>query len=294
MTAPNANESNTGMSRELICSVLGVPVTSWPPDHYTLIGLSPDHADVSHVESRVQELSARLRPYQLAHPEEVTEALNRLAQALVCLSDPIARMAYDAARSDQAIAPVPLRPADATVTRISPSLREAPPETVADSRLSARRRTYRRLALLRQLRIAWLDLGRWFGVPAVKVTSLTEAVELLRAAWALRDLAEKVQARDVVSHEGTSVVELARQPHVLRGFRRMNSSRRADLAANWRSGLANLDREMKSLRDQVRRRRTIPRGLVKTARFLVTDGIDLTLFALGLIAIGIALWRSRH
>jgi hypothetical protein len=37
-----------------------------------------------------------VRRYQLAHPEEVTEVMNRLAQALLCLADPRAKAAYDA------------------------------------------------------------------------------------------------------------------------------------------------------------------------------------------------------
>jgi hypothetical protein len=38
----------------------------------------------------------RLRPHQLLHPELVTEGMNRLAQALICLTDPVARAVYDA------------------------------------------------------------------------------------------------------------------------------------------------------------------------------------------------------
>ncbi len=38
----------------------------------------------------------RLRQYQLNHPEEVTEAMNRLARAFSCLTDPTAKKAYDA------------------------------------------------------------------------------------------------------------------------------------------------------------------------------------------------------
>src|SRR5262245_12031578 len=37
----------------------------------------------------------RLRAHQLLHPDAVTEGMNRLAQALVCLTDPVARAAYD-------------------------------------------------------------------------------------------------------------------------------------------------------------------------------------------------------
>jgi hypothetical protein len=39
----------------------------------------------------------RLRPYQLNHPEEVTEGMNRLARAFSCLTDPASKKAYDSA-----------------------------------------------------------------------------------------------------------------------------------------------------------------------------------------------------
>src|SRR5437899_3051422 len=109
------------MSVELICSVLGLPPDRWPPDHYALLGLRPWEADAGRVEARVQELSARLRGYQLAHPDAVTDALNRLAQALVCLSDPAARAAYD-----RDIGLIPLVPAD------EPPPRPAVPSAPAD------------------------------------------------------------------------------------------------------------------------------------------------------------------
>src|SRR5436190_23722390 len=134
------------MSRELICSVLGVPIDKWPPDHYTLIGLRPDQADPARVESRVQELSARLRPFQLAHPDEVTDTLNRLAKALVCLSDPGARAAYD--RSRLATDTVPSKPPFQPATAV-PALRTivlspaaAPSETVADAQKFAQGQAY--------------------------------------------------------------------------------------------------------------------------------------------------------
>jgi hypothetical protein len=41
------------------------------------------------------ERMERLRPHQLKYPELVTEGMNRLAQALVCLTDRDARAAYD-------------------------------------------------------------------------------------------------------------------------------------------------------------------------------------------------------
>jgi len=85
------------MSRELICSWLKIPSDRWPPDHYTLVGLQPGEADAARIERHIHERHEWLLRYQLAHPDQVTEALNRLAQAFICLTDPAAKRAYDAA-----------------------------------------------------------------------------------------------------------------------------------------------------------------------------------------------------
>jgi hypothetical protein len=83
------------MDRDLIRSWLQLPPGDWPPDHYTLLGLEPGESDSARVEQQVHERMQRLRSYQLTHPELATEAMNRLAQALVCLTDPEAKRAYD-------------------------------------------------------------------------------------------------------------------------------------------------------------------------------------------------------
>jgi hypothetical protein len=85
------------MSRELICAWLKIPADQWPPDHYTLLGLGPGETDPGVIEKHVHERHEWLLRYQLAHPDQVTEAMNRLAQAFVCLSDPVAKKTYDAA-----------------------------------------------------------------------------------------------------------------------------------------------------------------------------------------------------
>src|SRR5690348_5149929 len=81
---------------ELICSCLQLPADRWPPDHYTLLGLETGHTDIKQIEQRVQERMEKLRHYQLTHADQVTDGMNRLAQALVCLTDPAAKKAYDA------------------------------------------------------------------------------------------------------------------------------------------------------------------------------------------------------
>lgn len=83
------------MNYEWICSCLQLAPGQWPPDHYTLLGLQPGETDARRIEQGAQERMERLRRYQLFHTDQVTEGMNRLAQALVCLTDPVAKQAYD-------------------------------------------------------------------------------------------------------------------------------------------------------------------------------------------------------
>src|SRR5271156_6670330 len=85
------------MDHALICNWLGLPPDAWPPDYYALLGLAKGEPDVTLIEQHVHDCLARLRPYQLNHPDQVTEAMNRLAQAFPCLTDPESKEAYDVA-----------------------------------------------------------------------------------------------------------------------------------------------------------------------------------------------------
>ena len=83
------------MDHELICTWLGLSSKTWPPDHYTLLGLPAGESNAERIEQNVQHRMERVRRYQLTNPEAATEAMNRLAQAFVCLSDPQTKRAYD-------------------------------------------------------------------------------------------------------------------------------------------------------------------------------------------------------
>lgn len=84
------------MSHDLICSWLSLPPGSWPPDHYTLLGLRAGEPDPERIERHVQLRMEKVRVYQLAQPDLVTEAMNRIAQAFDCLRDQEAKRIYDA------------------------------------------------------------------------------------------------------------------------------------------------------------------------------------------------------
>jgi hypothetical protein len=84
------------MDHDLICSWLGLPPGTWPPDHYRLLGLEAGEDNAELIEHRVHERLDTVRCYQMMHPDLATEAMNRLAQAFVCLTDPAAKKSYDA------------------------------------------------------------------------------------------------------------------------------------------------------------------------------------------------------
>ena len=44
------------MSHDLICDWLGLPAGSWPPDHYTLLGIESGRSDDILVEQRVDQM----------------------------------------------------------------------------------------------------------------------------------------------------------------------------------------------------------------------------------------------
>ncbi len=115
------------MKHEQICVWLGLPPQPWPPDHYHLLGLRPGESNVAVIEHQVHDRLLKIRGYQLSHPEAATEAMNRLAQAFMCLTDPQAKKSYDSglfSPSSQAsqvgvysstVAPAPAVPAVASL-----------------------------------------------------------------------------------------------------------------------------------------------------------------------------------
>ncbi|HTU92531.1 MAG TPA: hypothetical protein VMF69_20790 [Gemmataceae bacterium] len=85
----------TLMDCNAICSWLGLPPGTWPPDHYRLLGLEPGEDNAELIEQHVHERLDTVRCYQMTNPEQATEAMNRLAQAFVCLTEPSSKRTYD-------------------------------------------------------------------------------------------------------------------------------------------------------------------------------------------------------
>jgi hypothetical protein len=104
------------MGHELICNWLGLQPDEWPPDHYRLLGLTPGEGDPALIEQRVHQRLDTVRCYQMLHPEQATEAMNRLAQAFVCLTESNTKRLYDASLLGAAAAEMASSPAAATAT----------------------------------------------------------------------------------------------------------------------------------------------------------------------------------
>jgi hypothetical protein len=125
------------MEHDLIQSWLELPPGSWPPDHYTLLGLEPGENETARVEQHVHERMQRLRTYQLTHPELATEAMNRLAQALVCLTDPEAKKAYDQERLSKQLLGLSAAQAASEGTAGEPAASSAPASASMGGSLSS-------------------------------------------------------------------------------------------------------------------------------------------------------------
>ncbi|MEI7687800.1 MAG: hypothetical protein WCL32_22570, partial [Planctomycetota bacterium] len=75
------------MNADLLRGWLDLTDVAWPPDAHTLLGIKPGEGDLACIETQVQKRLAKLRCYQISHPDEATEGMNRLAQAFVHLME---------------------------------------------------------------------------------------------------------------------------------------------------------------------------------------------------------------
>ena len=75
---------------------LGIPTADRPLNHYELLGLTTGESDSVRIRAATIERSAHVRRYCLGpHGDEATRLLGELGAAFACLSDPVAKAAYD-------------------------------------------------------------------------------------------------------------------------------------------------------------------------------------------------------
>lgn len=125
---PRVNATLEPTDMGLVCTWLGLPAGNWP-DHYTLLGLARGESDLARIEQQVHDRLTRLRCYQCSHPAAATAAMNRLAQAFLCLSDSASRKAYNATLEGSGTATsgtLPRKPPETTKAAVLKKPADAP------------------------------------------------------------------------------------------------------------------------------------------------------------------------
>ncbi len=310
----------------LLRSWLDLPPGSWPPDHYTLLGLERGECDPAEVEAIVLSRMDRLRMHQLLHPELVTEGMNRLAQSLICLTDAVTRAAYDAQLAPKNLTPQPpslrgkreqdkdppafeeeleggashstpyeLLPEE----EVEPLERMPVPELVSPPVVElpprSRRELFTQLAMLRRLLIAWQKLRPVLADPEESLTRPARVLALLEAIAELQPLHDDF-IRVAEGHGGTGdlVMALIRKRFVLPTFRSLVPEERRALSIDWRRTELLLSGEYAKLREVVRAGRPQRRNQRMGKLVLwVAHTPEVLLLVLTIAAIAVALLRAR-
>src|ERR1051326_674596 len=90
---------------------LGIPREQQPPNHYRLLGISPQERDRKVIEEAMIRQMSRIRIYQGGpHARLCSDLLNQIAEAGTTLQDPLKRTRYDEQLRQPAPAPVPSAP----------------------------------------------------------------------------------------------------------------------------------------------------------------------------------------
>lgn len=169
------------MNQELLCKWLSLPATSWPPDPYALLGVPPGETDLQKIERQVHERLAKLRCYQLAHPEEATEGMNRLAQAFICVSEA--------------------------------ANKAAPPPAGGTAKKDAKPRTHEDTAVLQKTALDWRT-----APPPVRGAATTAKLSDSASVLIARPLVAPPAPLDAAEQVAALAVELARSPEASTGL----------------------------------------------------------------------------
>jgi hypothetical protein len=319
------------MNRELIGAWLNIPTDPWPPDHYTLLGLNQGETDRTRIEQHVQERLEQVRRFQLAHPEPATEAMNRLAQAFVGLTDgrakpvdavPLATATAAPLQLDWRAAPPPQRgaaaPADtvvplavetATLPEIVPleeeaAARPAPPVDLDDRFRAAlprgfatRRAVLEQVLLTRRMLAAWRGAGAYLTRETRPLSKPAEATDLIQRMQQVRGLLGAFAGfLGEAGEPGYLVAALARQAFIVPTLHDLQPSQRAALSRDWQTGLDLLIARLNFLRRELRglRERDGWSRTIRSILLTLRDHPGWILLALGLAALNfIPAFRAR-
>ncbi|MCZ2343178.1 MAG: hypothetical protein LC104_15500 [Bacteroidales bacterium] len=315
------------MDTDQLASWLGLPPGHWPPEDRALLGFGSEPVDAAQIEARTLALMDKLRPYQLLHPELVTEGMNRLAQAMLTLSvAPAASATRDlpteslssvmpaeryAFAKEEPPPPVPPAPVSDQEMVIEPAFSEEvldffssslprtpePPlrftglESVTHplaGTLTNRRELYRTLIALRRLRRAWVGLRESVADPTALLDTPAAVCTFLEQCARLRALA-LWRGRDPLwpAFAGHMVWSIVTLPTPLVVFRSLMPMQRETLARDWTAGLQALTQQQELYRQHLRATRPPRRRTRPIVR------MEWVLLALSLLAVLLALLRNH-
>ncbi len=305
------------MDHNLLCSWLGLPAGCWPPNHFALLGLDPGASDADAIEASVHERMGILRRYQLTNPELATEAMNRLAQAMICLTDERSRVAYVAElRAQTYSANLEPPPFQARISDTAPApleefaQAEPPTPPVAQPRIEpfpvvavelaavhTRRDLYFRIARTRQIQHLWERVGVHLNSSRQRLNRPTEAAELISRMQALPRMIASFPSRlGQAGQPGYLVLALSRQQLIVPTLLTLLPSQRVALARDWEAGKQYLAEQYRLLRSQSRnlRRRSTWSHATRLTRSVLNNHPGLALFCMSLLALNLAFPRLRQ
>jgi len=295
------------MNSELLRGWLGIEQPAWPPDAHTLLGIAPGEGDIARIEIEVQKRIATLRCHQLSYPDEATEGMNRLAQALICLTDPVARAAHDAELRSPEAAPKPLADTYGMLPSTANPPLPSPPEEptpaaeplalpVGDWQPRTRRELFALLAVMRRLLVAWRRLKPALADPDEPLARPAAVLALLEAVADLRPLLDHLQSLVAsTGGTGTLVMEMIRQRFALPTFRTLSTEQRGALSLDWRRAEQSFTHELNRLRELVRTGRPPRRGGHRTGKFFrwATRTPEVLLLVLAIVTVLVVTLRVR-
>lgn len=239
------------MDTRLLREWLGLPPGDWPPPPYALLGL-PELAPRDAAQPAALRRMALLRPHQLAHPELVTEGMNRLARAVI-LVESASPAAVDLAPEPEA-APTrarraarvrarptpPAAPTPAAPTRPAVEVRDEPlllvtevPAPPPGLGRAGRRLFYRELAALRAL-VRALDAARATAAdPAEPVVSPLAVTAFAEAAIAIGVSLARPGLPDEARQTCEVLSAICRTGHPAGVLRSLTDSQRGRVAREW-------------------------------------------------------------
>lgn len=255
------------MDEDLLRQWLHLPPGPWPPTHYVLLRLEPGNLDMARVEQHVMARMEILRHHQLRHPEAVTTGMNRLAEALNCLTNPAERASYDASLNARPSVRLRTAPRSETTPVEEWSAKEsvrvpAPPtcdpqvQPVVMAHVVAeppsRRGLYHRLAVLRRMTRAWDALAPVVANPEETLDQPLTAFTFLDAVLTVRSLRKEL--RSVLPPASGGLVQaIVEMSPILETVRALLPEQRRRLAVDWRRAWIELEAESVRLRRQLRR-----------------------------------------